>query len=738
MNKYITYIILSMLLIGCSDKYDKSLDLYPTLVPRYITISPTSLTYSSSTGKKSIDVTTTETPWKTENEVEWISLSPESGDGSGIISVGVSENMIAEEPRTGIFYVKSAVNDWKFESPISVTQAAAMPIITPSKTEVEFTGSKNSETITVSSNCSWTVSTTSEWLTVTKKDNTILLSVTSNESNSYRSTTFYVFHEGTNYVSKTITVRQAPASVSASTETLVFNSAAGNVKMTVNSEANWTAATSSSWIDVSPSSGSPGTSTMVVSVSPNTSIYERTGYIIISINGIQRIQVPVRQRGIYIDTEQKELSFAASGGNQELAVLSNTSWTVSSVPSWITVSPSNGEGDGKVTLTAQENPNTVNRSGIVHITQSGLNIDVPISVIQKGKTFDVNSTMLNFEDKQEIQTVEILTDGTWNARTDDKWITLSPMSASGNSTLSVTVAENPNDSERTGQVTVSMGDKSFVINVVQKGKFFTVSNTLLTYTSKGGSMNIAVTTNDTWTAKIENNPTWLQLSTTSGTGNMDIKVTAQDNPSVNSRSATIVIETPHNKSVKLMVSQNARYLNVDTREVLFYSKGGTSEAISVLTDGTYSISCSDSWLSVNQSSNTFTVTATENTTTDARIGYITIALTDLKEGTYSLKLAVNQLNNGGTFLCNDYGDDINYDSMGNSTGSLTITGFGSDKNYDSTTTSGTTLSVSNFKSDSNWDTSVSSKVTVTITGYNSDTNLDTSTNTSGIISKKGF
>ncbi len=727
-----------MLLIGCSDKYDKSLDLYPTLVPRYITISPTSLTFSSSTGKKSIDVTTTETPWKTENEVEWISLSPESGDGSGIISVGVSENMIAEEPRTGIFYVKSAVNDWKFESPISVTQAAAMPIITPSKTEVEFTGSKNSETITVSSNCSWTVSTTSEWLTVTKKDNTILLSVTSNESNSYRSTTFYVFHEGTNYVSKTITVRQAPASVSASTETLVFNSAAGNVKMTVNSEANWTAATSSSWIDVSPSSGSPGTSTMVVSVSPNTSIYERTGYIIISINGIQRIQVPVRQRGIYIDTEQKELSFAASGGNQELAVLSNTSWTVSSVPSWITVSPSNGEGDGKVTLTAQENPNTVNRSGIVHITQSGLNIDVPISVIQKGKTFDVNSTMLNFEDKQEIQTVEILTDGTWNARTDDKWITLSPMSASGNSTLSVTVAENPNDSERTGQVTVSMGDKSFVINVVQKGKFFTVSNTLLTYTSKGGSMNIAVTTNDTWTAKIENNPTWLQLSTTSGTGNMDIKVTAQDNPSVNSRSATIVIETPHNKSVKLMVSQNARYLNVDTREVLFYSKGGTSEAISVLTDGTYSISCSDSWLSVNQSSNTFTVTATENTTTDARIGYITIALTDLKEGTYSLKLAVNQLNNGGTFLCNDYGDDINYDSMGNSTGSLTITGFGSDKNYDSTTTSGTTLSVSNFKSDSNWDTSVSSKVTVTITGYNSDTNLDTSTNTSGTISKTCF
>lgn len=603
---------------------------------------------------------------------------------------------------------------------------------------MEFTGTENSENITVSSNCSWSVSSSSDWLTATQKDNTILISVASNETNSYRTASVSVVHEGTTNTSKNITVRQAPASVNASTETLVFNNTAGSVIVTVNSEANWTAATSSSWMEVSPSSGSAGTSTMTVSVSPNTATSERTGYVIISIGGSQRIQIPVRQRGIYIETEQTELSFIASGGSQELAVLSNTSWTVSSVPSWITVSPSNGEGDGKVKVTAQDNPNTANRSGVIHITQSGLSIDVVITVSQAGKTFDVNTTILNYEDKQETQTVEILTDGTWNARTDDTWITLSPSSASGNSTLSVTVAENPNDSERSGQVIISMGDKSSTISVVQKGKYFTVSNSLLTYTSKGGSMNIAVTTNDTWTAKIENSPTWLQLSSTSGSGNIDVKVTASDNPSVNSRSATIVFQTTHNQSVRVMVTQDARYLNVDTREVLFYSKGGTSEAITVSTDGAYSISCSDSWLSVNQSKNTFTVTATENTTTDARIGYITIALADLKEGSYSLKLTVTQLNYGGSFLRKDYGDDINYDNMGNSTGSLTITGFGADKNYDSTTTSGTTLSVSGFKSDSSWDTSVSSKVTVTITGFNSDTNLDSSTNTSGSISKTNF
>ena len=333
MNKYITYIIFSLLLIGCSEQYNESLCLYPTLTPRYMTVTPTSLTYASAVGTQSVNVTSTQTPWKLENGIEWVSLSPTSGTASGTISVGVSENTAGDEVRTGVFYLKADVSDWKYEAPISVTQAGATPVITLSKSEVDFTGTENSESITVSSNCSWSVSSSSDWLTTTQKDNTITLSATTNETNSYRTATVSVFHEGTTNTSKKITVSQAPASVNASTETLVFNNKAGSVSVTVNSEANWTASTSSSWLEVSPSSGTAGTSTMTISVSPNTATSERTGYVIISIGGSQRIQIPVRQRGIYIETEQTELSFKASGGSQELAVLSNTSWTVSSTPS---------------------------------------------------------------------------------------------------------------------------------------------------------------------------------------------------------------------------------------------------------------------------------------------------------------------------------------------------------------------------------------------------------------------
>lgn len=718
--------------------YDETLGLYPTLTPRYMAVTPTTLSYSALASSKSLQITSTETPWEIENEIDWISTSPTSGSSSASVNVGVTENKSGDDVRTGIFYLKSNVSDWKYETPISVTQAGATPIISLSKSEIDFAGTPNTETITVTANCSWSASSSADWLTVSQKDNTITLTVTANESNSNRTGTISVVHYGTTNASQKITVRQVPASINALTESLVFNNTASSVNVIINAEASWTASSSASWIDISPTSGESGTSTMTVSVSPNTSTSERTGFVNLSIGGIQRIQIPVRQRGIYIETEQSELSFNAAGGSQNLSVLSNTNWTVSSAPSWIAVSPSQGEGDGFVKITASDNPYTSNRSGVIHLTQIGLSIDVAVSVSQAGKTFDINTTVLNFEDKSSTQTIDIQTDGTWTASASESWITISPTSNSGNSTLSVSVSENTSEDERSGQVVVVMADKSAIINVVQKGKYFTVSNNLLTYTSKGGAIDVSISTNDSWSAKVEDGSTWLTLSKTSGTGNVDVKVTASDNASVNSRTATLIFETIHNQKVRVVVTQDARYLRVDTREVLFYSKGGTSEAMTVSTDGTYSVTTSQSWLSITQSANTFTVTASENSGTDARFGKIVIALTDLQEGTYSLTLDVTQLNYGGSFLKKDYDDDHNWDDKGNSTGSLTITGFGSDKNYDTNTVSGTTLSVSGYQSDKDWDNSSRSGVTVSVTGYSSDKNYDSTKNSSGTISKKEY
>lgn len=160
--------------------------------------------------------------------------------------------------------------------------------------------------------------------------------------------------------------------------------------------------------------------------------------------------------------------------------------------------------------------------------------------------------------------------------------------------------------------------------------------------------------------------------------------------------------------------------------------------MTISTDGTYSINCSDNWLTISRNGDSFTVTASENDTKDARIGKITISLTDLKEGSYSVTLTVTQLNYGGTFLRKDFEEDKDYDSNGSSTGSLTITGYGSDTNYDMSSQSGTKLSVVGFKADTSWDSSTNSSAKVTITGFKSDHSLDSKANTSGTMQKNDF
>ena len=566
----------------------------------------------------------------------------------------------------------------------------------------------------------------------------IILNATANESSQYRNAEVLVSYNGLKkYASAVIQVSQAPASINASTETLVFENAVGEATVNVSSEAAWTATTSYSWINVSPEKGDAGVSTLTISVSPNTSVDERNGFIILSIGDEQRIQIPVRQYGLYIEADVSALNFGASAESQSIQVKSNTSWQISNLPSWISVDKKSGSGNVKIQVTAEDNPNTTDRDGEILVSQPGLTAQAVVKVHQAGKTFDVATTMLQFSDKKETQSVTVTTDGSWRAVASADWITVSPLSAHGNATLNITVEENNNDGERSGNVVVMMGDASVSIAVVQKGKYFTIDNSLLYFGSQGGKLEVSLTTNTSWKARVENNADWLSVSPQSGSTNAKVVITAADNPSVNDRSANVYFDAM-GRNVNIRVTQKARYLTVDTSELLFYSKGGTSNVITISTDGEYAINSSDNWLTINKSGNTFTVTAAENKTQEARIGHITLSLTDLKQGSYTLTLTVTQLNNGGTFIRRDYDPDQNYDSSGSSVGNLTIVGFGSDTNYDANSQSGTKLSVVGYKSDANWDNSTSSNAKVSVTGYSSDSNLDSQVSTSEGFDKKTF
>lgn len=697
--KYLSIFFAPLLLTECADQYSVSRGLTPSLTPRYISVSPTSLSYSSSQSSRTINVESMETPWRIENSVEWINLSLMNGEFSSSVAVTASTNINGDGARVGVFYVKAGVDDYDYETGVSVSQSAATPHIIVSQSVVSLTGSVSETSIVVSSNCSYQISGAPDWLSVSKDGNNIVLHATANETKQYRTATIVLLKNNT---SEKITVSQAPASVSVSTEDVVLGNDGGSSTIEIETESDWTASTTYSWIEISQSSGATGKSTLTISVLPNTSVDERIGYVTISVGGESRLQIPIKQRGIYVEADLSELEFESSIGSKSVSINSNTSWKITSMPSWLTVDKESGTGDSEINVTVTDNPNTTERNGELIISQSELVTKTSINVKQKGKTFDVNSNALLFSDKGESQSVGISTDGFWKASANVDWITCTPQSSTGEATLTISVTENVTEEERSGIVIVEMGDASSTIVVTQKSKYFTIDNSILDFTSKGGVLNVYLTSNAQWTGRIEDGVDWLTLSSTSGSVNDTIKIMASENSSVNDRTANVYFDAL-GRSTKILIRQKGKYLTVDNTEILFYSKGGESNAITLSTDGEYVVNYSESWLAVKQVGNTFTVVATENNTKSTRTGFITVELLGLSDGVYCLNIDVTQLAVGGTFLRKKFNEDENYDSRTVSASTLTLMGFGADTNYDSKNQSITKMAVVNFSSDADLD-----------------------------------
>lgn len=73
-------------------------------------------------------------------------------------------------------------------------------------------------------------------------------------------------------------------------------------------------------------------------------------------------------------------------------------------------------------------------------------------------------------------------------------------------------------------------------------------------------------------------------------------------------------------------------LSVSTKTpITFSAAGGTSNPITVTTDGNYIVTPSDTWLTIKQTNNTFTITAAQNEGA-FRTATVTVALTGLKSG----------------------------------------------------------------------------------------------------------
>lgn len=700
---YFLIIISQSILVGCKDGYDPSVNLQPSLTGRYLRVSQSAFTHMSSQSfRDEFKIECSETTWGFSEMPDWIAVSPSHGNTSGNVLLEGSENF--SDPRSAVFYLRSEDSGWDYNKAMSVSQGGVDVSLTVEPNELSFSGKGEDKRVLVIANCEWTAKCSQDWISLEKIDNSELSVIASaNPADSYRESTVYVNYGGNR--TEAIGITQFPSAISSSDAVLKYGCNASRYEITVTSEVEWSAETSDNWIMVDPSMGAQGETRVSIEVSPNSSVGNRTGFVLFKTGDYERFQIEIEQEGLYIETVD-ELTFRSMGGSQDIEVRSNTDWEVISSPDWISFSKTSGSGNSAITVTASENQNMDARSGVIELGQKGLSLVCGINVSQLGRTLEADTAVLEFTDKGGEQTFGLISDGEWSSSCSDPWFSASPVSGFGDATVSVSVEENTGETEREGVITYSYGNQSTEVLIHQLGKYFTIDNDTFEFGSKGGTHTIDLSTNEKWTASVEGEAEWLTLSAKEGEGSSEIILTADDNPSVNGRSAEIVITPANSQAVKVFVTQSARYLTVSSESISFFSDGGTSAFVSIDTDGVFKIESDGDWFTVNLKDDMsgFTVTAESFKQPEKRTGKITISLTDLEEGTMSLGMSVIQIGEGCSFIIEGYPEDGDWNDFGNSSLQFIITGYQSDQNWDSKNESKIVITVTGYKDDSDWNT----------------------------------
>jgi hypothetical protein len=130
---------------------------------------------------------------------------------------------------------------------------------------------------------------------------------------------------------------------------------------------------------------------------------------------------------------------------------------------------------------------------------------------------------------------------------------------------------------------------------------------------------------------VSGNQSWINLNSSTGSGNGTITLTALANPTVTSRVATITISGTGVTSQLITVTQDGAspVLNVSSYVLTIASQANSTKTFDITSNSSWSLSCDQSWLTISNSSGsgngTITLTATANPTIASRIATVTIS-----------------------------------------------------------------------------------------------------------------
>ncbi|WP_158100073.1 BACON domain-containing carbohydrate-binding protein [Bacteroides sp. An51A] len=330
-------------------------------------------------------------------------------------------------------------------------------------------------TISVSTNVDYQVASNVDWITATVSGTTNASSVTfdvkANEGATAREG-IITFTSSDGSMVRTVTVTQAGKEIpqlDISPAMFTLTSEEASIEVAVEANVKYTVSSSAVWL-VSPVSGLTESNSLAFDVAANeeTSVREATLTFTSEDGSITRT-VTVTQAGkeaVSLSVSPTSFNLSNEATSVNVSIEANTKYTVSSSAVWL-VSPVSGLTESNsLTFDVAANEETSVREATLTFTSEDGSITRTVTVTQAGEELYLNVTPLRIDASAEGGTYPLTIStnaGEPNVNLNgNAWMSLQ----NGN----IVIAANADRAERKGNITVTAGELSRTIEVVQAGK----------------------------------------------------------------------------------------------------------------------------------------------------------------------------------------------------------------------------------------------------------------------------
>ena len=379
------------------------------------------------------------------------------------------------------------------------------------------------------------------------------------------------------------------------TSTIDASGGTGQVAVATTPECAWTATTEAAWVSgISPASGQ-GTGQIEFHVAANLLPTAREGAVI--VNG-QRALIRQEAAACRLEIAPEAHDIGASGGfaSSTVTTLAGCAWTVTSDASWITVTPTAGNGSGTLNLAIAASDGNERAGGVrvgdrLLVIRQGAATSCSVVIAPANQTIGVAGGAGG------LITVTAGAHCAWTAVSNVAWVTVTGgASGGGNGVVTYNVGANPG-SGRTG--TLSIAGQTFTVT---QASLASCAYTLTPPThsigpSDGVALRVQVSTTSgcAWTAS--SNVSWVTIvGGASGNGNGTVTYDVAANTG-GTRTATMTIA---GHAFTLTQDSAACSFTISPSNTTINAAGGAGTPINLSTSTacTWSVATDASWITI--------------------------------------------------------------------------------------------------------------------------------------------